>query len=168
MSAINKIICNSSVLIDLTQDTVEASSLKYGLTAHDHTGEIITGTSQFFPLEPIVFDFNKGYVDNGTWKYENPTRTYVDIYEVESGYTYFYTLGANVGSRFRAMFTTEDITLLTGGQIVGTKLVNLNNPNPFSNGNFTCESDGYLIIAKDNIGKQNVKSYVFNCTLAWL
>ena len=28
---------------------------------------------------------NGGYVDSGTWKYENPTRTYIDIYRVEAG-----------------------------------------------------------------------------------
>lgn len=35
------------VLIDLTQDTVEPSKLAKGITAHDKSGEIITGTNTF-------------------------------------------------------------------------------------------------------------------------
>lgn len=41
----NKIIYGSEVLIDLTADTVTADKLAEGITAHDKSGEIITGTS---------------------------------------------------------------------------------------------------------------------------
>lgn len=41
----NKIIFGSEVLIDLTSDTVSASTLSKGVTAHDASGEIITGTN---------------------------------------------------------------------------------------------------------------------------
>lgn len=43
----NKIVLGSEVLIDLTSDTVDASHLLYGITAHDASGEIITGTNTF-------------------------------------------------------------------------------------------------------------------------
>lgn len=43
----NKIIYGDQVLIDLTQDTVEPSKLALGVTAHDKSGEIITGTNTF-------------------------------------------------------------------------------------------------------------------------
>lgn len=43
----NKVIYGNQVIIDLTQDTVEASKLLKGYTAHDRSGEIITGTSTF-------------------------------------------------------------------------------------------------------------------------
>ena len=43
----NKILYGSTVLIDLTADTVEASKLLSGYTAHDMTGAIITGTCTF-------------------------------------------------------------------------------------------------------------------------
>lgn len=43
----NKIIFAGETLIDLTADTITASDLKYGVTAHDKSGEIITGTSTF-------------------------------------------------------------------------------------------------------------------------
>lgn len=40
----NKIIYNGNTLIDLTGDTVTASGLLQGLTAHDRRGDVITGT----------------------------------------------------------------------------------------------------------------------------
>lgn len=42
--AVNKVIYGSDVLIDLTDDTVNESSLKQGYTAHDCHGNLITGT----------------------------------------------------------------------------------------------------------------------------
>lgn len=41
----NKVIYGGTVLIDLTADTVTASDLAQGITAHDRHGNIITGTS---------------------------------------------------------------------------------------------------------------------------
>lgn len=41
----NKVIYGSEVLIDLTADTVTPDTLAQGITAHDKSGEIITGTS---------------------------------------------------------------------------------------------------------------------------
>lgn len=43
--AINKIIYGGDTLIDLTGDTITASDLAYGITAHDKSGAVITGTS---------------------------------------------------------------------------------------------------------------------------
>lgn len=43
----NKIIYGGQTLIDLTGDTVEASKLLSGYTAHDRRGDIITGTCTF-------------------------------------------------------------------------------------------------------------------------
>ena len=42
--AVNKIIYNARVLLDLTADTVDAASLLAGKTAHDKSGAAITGT----------------------------------------------------------------------------------------------------------------------------
>lgn len=42
--AINKVIYGENTLIDLTSDTVDATSLKAGITAHDRSGKQITGT----------------------------------------------------------------------------------------------------------------------------
>lgn len=41
----NKIIYDKQILIDLTQDTVTAKTLKEGVTAHDSSGNTITGTA---------------------------------------------------------------------------------------------------------------------------
>lgn len=43
----NKVIYNGNVLIDLTGDTVTASDLAYGKTAHDRSGATITGTNTY-------------------------------------------------------------------------------------------------------------------------
>lgn len=45
--AINKVIYGGNTLIDLTADTVTASDLKDGITAHDKSGAIITGTNTY-------------------------------------------------------------------------------------------------------------------------
>jgi hypothetical protein len=42
--AINKVIYGGNVLLDLTGDTVAPDQLKSGVTAHDKSGEVITGT----------------------------------------------------------------------------------------------------------------------------
>lgn len=45
--AINKVLYGSTVLIDLTADTVTADKVLAGYTAHDQSGAIITGTCDF-------------------------------------------------------------------------------------------------------------------------
>lgn len=45
--ATNKIIYGGQTLIDMTNDTVEASKLAQGYTAHDRSGAIITGTNTY-------------------------------------------------------------------------------------------------------------------------
>lgn len=157
----NKFEFGSQVLIDLTNDTVESSKLAQGYTAHDRHGDIITGTAAV-QLTPIEYDYNIGYVDNGTWKYENPTRTYEDIYEVQSGHTYFLTLGKNVGSRFRAMFTTTDIRTKTSGNVSGNNIINVNNPTSYRNVTYVAPNDGYILVAKDNAGKSGLYTYVYD------
>lgn len=44
---INKVIVNGEVKIDLTADTVTVDKLAKGITAHDKSGAIITGTNTF-------------------------------------------------------------------------------------------------------------------------
>ena len=45
--AVNKIVYNAQVLLDLTEDTVAADKLLSGFTAHDKTGAQVTGTLTF-------------------------------------------------------------------------------------------------------------------------
>ncbi len=42
--AVNKVVYGTTVLVDLTEDTVTADKLLKGATAHDASGEQITGT----------------------------------------------------------------------------------------------------------------------------
>lgn len=42
---INKVVYGTTVLVDLTEDTVTAGSLAQGYTAHDKSGALITGTA---------------------------------------------------------------------------------------------------------------------------
>ena len=44
---INKVIYGGKTLIDLSGDTVSADKLLKGLTAHDKSGAVITGTCTF-------------------------------------------------------------------------------------------------------------------------
>ena len=45
--AVNKVIYGSKTLIDLTGDTITPDKLAKGITAHDKSGAIITGTNTF-------------------------------------------------------------------------------------------------------------------------
>lgn len=45
--AINKVIYGNTTLIDLTSDTITAADLAEGVTAHDKSGAVITGTSTY-------------------------------------------------------------------------------------------------------------------------
>ena len=45
--AVNKVIYGGNVLIDLTKDTVTTDKLAFGITAHDKSGKIITGTNTY-------------------------------------------------------------------------------------------------------------------------
>ena len=45
--AINKVIYGGNILIDLTTDTVTADKLASGITAHDASGTVITGTNTY-------------------------------------------------------------------------------------------------------------------------
>ena len=158
----SKVVYGEQVLIDLTADTITADKLWHGYTAHGADGEPITGTLTAVPMEPDYYDYNIGYVDNGKWKYEKPTRTYTDIYSVQSGHTYMIMLGENVGSRFRSMFTETDITTVSSGNVVGTRIININNPTAHANATYTAPSDGYILVAKDNVGKSGIKTYVYD------
>ena len=57
--AVNKIVINDEVKIDLTADTVSPSTLALGITAHDKSGNIITGTALTgFTADDLKFSGN--------------------------------------------------------------------------------------------------------------
>ena len=55
---VNKVIFGNETLIDLTGDTVGASVLQAGYTAHDSSGQPITGI--LTTKAPSTFDFSNG------------------------------------------------------------------------------------------------------------
>lgn len=159
----NKIVFNGDG-IDLTEDTVRADILGKGFTAHDKSGASIIGTCAY-PLEPLEFDYNIGYVDNGTWTWQYPTNTHTDIYEAQAGHSYLAVASSSPGTRWRIMFTTVDVREVTSGSVRGTKYENMNNPSAFrSAACVAIPDDGYLIIGKDNNYVENVKTYLLDVT----
>ena len=120
-------------------------------------------------LIPYIEDFNRGWVGtgNGVWNYEKPNNTYTDIYSVLAGHQYFLTLGDNVGTRFRVMFSTIDVSIVTSGKVTGTAVntTNYDNPAPYQNLYYTPAENGYLIIQKDNVGTSGIKTYLYDFTV---
>lgn len=162
--AVNKVVYDNSTLIDLTQDTVTPQTLLIGTVAHDASGQQIVGT--FVPAQktPIVYDYETGYTNQGSWVWQNSTNNHTDIYEVEADHMYTLRLGSTVGSRFRAGYAATNPVDVTSGTLSGTQVVNQNNPNPNANATFTSSIDGYLYITKDNVGVTGLKSWLFDVT----
>ena len=95
---INKVVVNDEVKLDLTADTVSPSTLALGITAHDKSGELITGTMEsgsddlLFSGDLQYYDYNFLLIkkeiqfiktNNLThsiticfWKYRNPIKLY--------------------------------------------------------------------------------------------
>ena len=159
----NKVVINDDVVIDLTDDTVVANKLADGFTAHDASGAQITGICWNLPIEPYAYDYEPGYTNQGTFKYENSTNNHSDFYEVKGGHVYIVVLGSVVGTRFRSAFLTTD-PYGTRVDIAGTVVSNKNNPSAYDFATFKPASDGYFVITKDNASKKGLKSYLYDVT----
>lgn len=59
--AVNKVVYGNTTLVDLTNDTVAANHLRSGYTAHDKSGQLITGTLTQGEAGSVYQDEN-GYV----------------------------------------------------------------------------------------------------------
>ena len=57
---INKVVVNDEVKLDLTADTVSPSTLALGITAHDKSGELITGTMESGGINEEDLKFSGG------------------------------------------------------------------------------------------------------------
>lgn len=51
---VNKVIYGNNTLIDLTEDTVSASNMLLGITAHDASGASVTGSIQSQAAQTIM------------------------------------------------------------------------------------------------------------------
>ena len=59
------------------------------------------------------------------------------------------------------MFTTTDVSKASDN-VSGTKIINANNPATYANVEYTPSSNGYIVVAKDNVGKSGVKTYLYD------
>jgi hypothetical protein len=117
--------------------------------------------------EPLyAFDVDTGYVDNsGAWVWGGDTVSYSDIYPIENGLQYALFIFSPPGTRFRAMYTTVDITdpSTPHTKITGTRIIARNNPLAGDTISFTVAfpddaPSGYCIVTKDNAGTPNVRT----------
>ena len=74
--SINKVEVNGEIVLDLTNDTVTPKTLKQGVTAHNSTGELITGEAA-----DDVFIITVGLAtDNGDGTFSfTPDKTYEEV-----------------------------------------------------------------------------------------
>ena len=119
------------------------------------------------PAEPIIpraFDLTGGYVSNGTWTPGGDTVSYSDFYAVSANEVYIISLCSTVGSRFRTMFSVEDIAAAPTGRVAGKTVNNVSNPQPYANVIYKPPSDGFITITKDNAGVAGIRTYLFCLT----
>jgi hypothetical protein len=77
--AINKVVFDAKVLLDLTEDTVTPETLAEGTTAHDKAGNAITGT--------MVKPSGRMYItQNGLYDVTNYREAYASIGTIPEGY----------------------------------------------------------------------------------
>ncbi|MDO5456485.1 MAG: hypothetical protein Q4F25_06190 [Eubacteriales bacterium] len=112
-------------------------------------------------ITPYAFDLDTGYVYNDTWMLGGSTVNYSDVYQVTAGESYIISLGSAVGSRFRAVFTTDDTTQAVA-DISGTRVVYRSNPAARDWVYYKPSSNGYITITKDNAGTAGLKTYVYS------
>lgn len=156
-------LANGTVLIDISEDTVDAEHLVQGYTAHDSSGAAIVGTCYNVPMIPIAYDYEPGYTDRGTYIYQDSTNNHSDIYEVVQDHVYVIVLGTTVGTRFRsAVLPTNPVGL--GENVVGTQVTQLNNPAANAYSAFKAGITGYFVVTKDNASTKGLKSYLYDCT----
>lgn len=159
----NKVVYGTTVLVDLTEDTVDAGALIDGYTAHAADGSVIVGTLMRREVVPIAYDYEMGYTDRGTWHYQNSTNNHTDVYEIIGGHSYTLALGSTVGTRFRsAQLPSNPVGSMV--DIAGTQVVNLNNPKAHALASFAADSDGWLCVTKDNVSTKGLKSWLFDVT----
>lgn len=125
--AVNKVVYGTTVLVDLTADTVTAATLMQGYTAHDKSGALITGTASggggdTYTLTTIVPQqtFTPQVLDNS---YQN-TVTYTA--GLEDGEEYLVTFDGeqyvcDCGIMWGTDYMAADIALLwdSGGYLNG-------------------------------------------------
>lgn len=163
----NKVVFGDTTVMDISDTTATPDRIYSGYECYAASGEKITGTLAAVPIDPVIFDLNRGYVTSGRWVHEYPTLCYLDVYQVVGGHRYYITFGNTVGTRARGMFTTTIIDDSLRTNVTGTSMFNYNNPSAYYNYTWTAPEDGYVTIQKDNAGTTGLHVYVYDATTAW-
>lgn len=111
-------------------------------------------------ITPIRYDYEPGWVGNGTWHYENSTNNHSDIYTVQQGRRYLLALGEIVGNAFRSVFVTTN-PIGYQNDISGTTISEKQPASAYDSVQFVAESDGYFIITKDHANVTGLESYFY-------
>lgn len=108
--AVNKIIYNKQILIDLTNDTVTADKLFKGVLAHDKSGNQIVGT-----FEQSLPTGTKTITANGTYDVTDYAKATVNV-PVPSGYV------KPSGTKYITTTSSVDVTSYATAQIQSSTL----------------------------------------------
>lgn len=105
--AVNKVVINDEIKIDLTSDTVSPDTLSKGITAHDKSGAVIVGTME------------GGSAPSGQWREETVDNQYGNITKVVyHGYTIIPTY-QYLRKRLTSIKFNEGVTTI-GSYFMGT------------------------------------------------
>ena len=158
----------TSVANAIRSKTGESGDLTFPSEFVSEIGSI--GGESDFIVPKYVEDFRGGYIANTTFVYDPNDAYSIDLWQVIQGHEYMVILRQPVGNRCRGIFTTTDLTTVTGDISNGTILDGtittepgrarvLYGDNFYS---FVPSTNGYIALMKSNQGNHNIRSYLLD------
>lgn len=113
-------------------------------------------------LNPYAENITTGYVANGDWVYSGTQYTNLNttMFAVEANHSYLFMSG-EAHERFRAMFTTEDLSQVTSN-VTGTLIINQDTIPALTGVSYTATQNGYVAVY---VGSKEKKVYGFEGSL---
>lgn len=128
-----------------------------------YTGYVEDQT-QFMVLPYSVIKHGGWVSDAGYYEMQTNSKNTTLFFKVKASHTYICMLGDVVGTRFRWMFTTTDIS--TNDQsIQGTSAYTNSTIKAFMTFQYTPSTDGFLVGTVDNQNNEGVMAYLMDWTL---
>ena len=128
--AINKVIYGNTTLIDLTADTITESDLAYGVTAHDKSGAVITGTNTYdadtsdaTALAGEILDTKSAYVNGNKLTGSMANRGGVTGIISDKTVPYSIAVGYHDGSGTVDIDSTSKTNLVAGNVRAGVEIL---------------------------------------------
>lgn len=169
--ATNKVIFGNEVLIDLTSDTITASDLLYGKTAHDRSGATITGectfdsdTTDANATASEILTGKTAYVNKVKITGEMPNRGAVTGTISTKAGTYNIQNGYHDGSGTVGIDATEQAKIIAGNIKSGVEILGVTgdytgesitaetvNVTPYTTAQTILPSAGYDYISQVNV-----------------